>query len=250
MVSKFLPVPLLVIGALASCTTYTPRVEPIPQGTRSTPPESAGAAHTAEQAPAEAAKAPSEAELRKKSREVEYAKLQLEIARLEAENERKSAKQGVEGAERELAAAKAERDQFKKTGLAHELDERALSLDRAKQNVLEAEQELTELETMYKQEEFAGATKELVLTRGRSRLEMSKRDLELNQRRSDQLKNFELKKREKELGERVTKAQQALEEAKARAAKVELAQRLALMRSEHSLADAERELAASQAPAQ
>ena len=188
-----------------------------------------------------AAASKDEAEARKKEREFDYARMQLDLAKMGAESARGAAKAAQGAAERELAAVKAQREHFKKVTVALELDERALSVDRAQQFVLESEQELKELEAMYAAEKFAETTKELVLSRGRSRLEMAKRDLELSQRRLDELKTHEHKQREKELGERVTKAQQAFDDAKAAARRTDLEQRLALLRAEHAFEDAARE---------
>lgn len=205
------------------------------------PAADAAPASAAKSAEAKPAAPKDEGEARKKEREFDYARMQLDLAKLAAESARSAAKAAQGAAERELAAAKASRDHFKKVTIALELDERALALDRAQQSVLEAEQELKELEAMYAGEKFAETTKELVLSRGRSRLEMAKRDLELSQRRLDELKTHEHKQREKELGERVTKTQQAFDDAKAAARRTDLEQRLALLRAEHAFEDAARE---------
>jgi len=204
-----------------------------------------------EAAPTEAtASAPTkpedELEQRKKVRAVEAARLELDIAKLAADSARAGAKAAVGAAERELNAVKAEREHFKKVTVALELDAAGLGVDRAKQSLLESEQELEELQRMYEAETFAEATKELVLARGKARLEMVKRDLDLEQRKLEQLKGFEHKKRDRELGERETKAKLALEAAKSAAKKTDLEQRLALTRAEHALEDAER--AASPVP--
>lgn len=207
----------------------------------SAPVAAASSAEAAKPAETKPAAAKDEAEARKKEREFDYARIQLDLAKMGAESARGAAKAAQGAAERELAAAKASRDHFKKVTVALELDERALSVDRAQQFVLESEQELKELEAMYAGEKFAETTKELVLSRGRSRLEMAKRDLELSQRRLDELKTHEHKQREKELGERVTKAQQAFDDAKAAARRTDLEQRLAVLRAEHAFEDAARE---------
>jgi hypothetical protein len=183
-----------------------------------------------------------EAAKRKKQRDFEYAQLALEAATMDSENERRATSNAIEAAERELKAAKNEQEHFKKKVVPLELDERALAVDRAKQNVLEAREELTELEAMYAQEDFAKATKELVMTRGRSRLAMSERDLGLAERRATMVKEFDHKKREREFADRVKKAENALEDAQARAAKVDVDKRLAVLKAEHALEDAKREL--------
>jgi hypothetical protein len=183
-----------------------------------------------------------EAAQRKKQRDFEYAQLALEAATMDSENERRATGNAIEAAERELKAAKNEQEHFKKKVVPLELDERALAVDRAKQNVLEAREELMELEAMYAQEDFAKATKELVMTRGRSRLAMSERDLGLAERRATMVKEFDHKKREREFADRVKKAENALEDAQARAAKVDVDKRLAVLKAEHALEDAKREL--------
>lgn len=183
-----------------------------------------------------------EGELRKKQREAEYARLQLEIARMEAKNGERELQDQLAAAERELAAASGELDNFSRVAREIETAERGLSLDRSKQNMLEAAQELSELEAMYAQEDFATMTEELVINRGRTRQAMAKRDFELAQRRAEQLRGFEHPKREREMTERVAKAEQALLEAKAKAEKSRVESKLALLKAEHSLDEAEREV--------
>ncbi len=183
-----------------------------------------------------------EAAQRKKQRDFAYAQLALESAKLDAENDLRSGERGVAAAERELEAAERELDHFQKNVKALEVDERALAVERSKQNVVEAAEELAELEAMYAQEDFAKTTKELVMTRGRTRLEMSRRDLALAERRARFLVEFEHAKRAREFEERVTKARNALEEARARLTKQKLDKRLSLLKSEHALEDAQRAL--------
>lgn len=190
-----------------------------------------------------------ESERRKKQRELEYARLQLEIARIEAKNGERALKEELVVAERELAAATAELENFARIAREIESAERVLSLDRSQQNMLEAEQELRELEAMFAQEEFASMTKELVLNRGRVQLAMAKRDFELAQRRAEQVRGFEHPKRERELTERVTKAEQALEEAKSKTDKGRVESKLALLKAEHALDEAERDVVKANEPA-
>ena len=68
-------------------------------------------------------------------------------------------------------------------------------------SLAEAQQELEQLELMYSEEEFADQTKEIVLERGRRRLERTQRDLEL--RRADfatlQEQTLPVERREHEL---------------------------------------------------
>ncbi len=219
---------LVALAGLGSCIGPSVRVE--------------RAASAAESGAAKSDPKSDEAALRKKQREVEYAQLALESARLDAENDLRASERAVAYAERELEAAERELEHYAKNTTALELDERTLSVDRSKQNVVEAAEELAELEAMYAQEDFAKTTKELVMTRGRTRLEMSRRDLALAERRARFLVEFEQRKRMRELEERVTKARHGLEESRARHAKQKLDKRLGLLKSEHAVEDAKRAL--------
>ena len=225
-----LVVPSLLAGlALTSCSTTAATVGAV-------------------EAPKAAAKSdakPDEAAQRKKARDVEYAKLALESARMDAENDARNNRNAVEAAERELRTARAEQEHFEKTVVPLELDERALSVDGARQNVVEAKEELVELEAMYAQEDFAKTTKELVLMRGRKRLEMSERSLALAERRAVIAREFDHKKRAKEHAERVIKAESGLEDARARAKKSAFDRQTALLKAEHALEDAQRALDAA-----
>lgn len=187
-------------------------------------------------------------ELRKKQRELDYAKLQLEITRLDVAADERGAKTAVDNAERDLANAKLERDNFMNTVKPLEIADHTLSLDRSKQYVTESEQELKELETMYSKEEFAGTTKELVLTRGRNRLDMAKRDLDLSKKRNDQMTAFEHPKRERDLTVAVERATQAASEAHAKLDKGTLEHKLTLLKAEHGIEDLQREIEKLQKP--
>lgn len=182
-------------------------------------------------------------ELRKKKHELEYAQIGLEIARLDAQANEIDTRRAIEDAERALALAGRDLDNFQKVVRELETSERALELDRARQNVHESEQELAELEAMYQNEQFAGTTKELVLTRGRSRLEMSKRAYAHAQRRAAQLKDFDHPRREHELAVALEKAEKSLLEAKAKEQRAAVQRRLDAMKAEHAVDDAERAVA-------
>ena len=184
-----------------------------------------------------------EEELRKKRHELVYAEISLEIGRHDAQANELDSRRAVEDAERALELARMDLVNFQKVVRELESSERALDLDRARQNVHESEQELVELEAMYKNEQFAGTTKELVLTRGRTRLEMSRRAYEHAQRRAAQLKDFDHPKREHELALAVDKAEKSLLDAKAKAERAVVQRKLDAMKAEHAVEDAQRAIA-------
>jgi hypothetical protein len=198
--------------------------------------------------PGKADEAKSE-ELRKKKRELDYAKMQLEITRLDVGADERASKIAVDNAERDLATTKAEHDNFVNVLKPLEVAERMLALDGSKQRVVESEQEMKELEGMYAKEDFAGSTKELVLTRGKSHLDMAKRDLDLDKQRVEQMNAFDHPKKEHDLNAAVERATQGAAEAHAKQDKGALEHKLTLLKAEHGIEDLEREIAKLEKPA-
>jgi HlyD family secretion protein len=247
--ARILPLALAAAGLLgcASTSEHPAAPAPEPAAAAQEPPEKEDAekkdAEKKDSAKDAGEKPDKAEELRKKSHELDYARLSLQLARFDAQAGEGEAQKELESAERALAAATVELENFRTTVRELENADRALDLDRAKQNVVEAEQELAELEAMYAQEKFAATTKELVLLRGRSRLEMSKRGLELENRRAAQQRTFEHPKRERELTEAVAKAALARESAARKVERTKLQQKLDLLKAEHSVEDVQAALA-------
>ncbi|MFN0008812.1 MAG: hypothetical protein ACKVXR_13000 [Planctomycetota bacterium] len=178
----------------------------------------------------------------KKEHELEYARMELEIAKLSSAAEEREADASVKEATVKLEAAKKELDNFLNLDKPTQVADRQLSLDRSQQNMEESRQELAELEAMYKQEDFAELTKELVLSRGRKRLEFSQRGYELAKKGQEELMGHELPKKEKELTLAFEKAEKALQEAQARKSRGALEIKLKLMRAEHRVEEVAREI--------
>jgi hypothetical protein len=102
-----------------------------------------------------------------------------------------SAQHAVGLAERDLQLAREELDHF--VNIEKELSraESELSLDRTRGRLDDSRAELQQLLDMYKDEEFAESTKELVITRGKRGLEQSERSLELAEMRAADKREFE-----------------------------------------------------------
>jgi len=202
----------------------------------------------AEEKPAEAKKEEKEkpdkaTELRKKERELDYARRELKITRLAQESEDREIKNAVEDADRKLKEALAERDHFKAIQVALKLDEGKLGIERATEFRERQKQELEELEAMYKQEELATLTKELVIRRSRMDLELAQKTLALEGRKLEALSGHELPKKQRELDDAVVKAEKALAEAKAKDSRHGLEKELKLLKAEHAIDELEREVA-------
>ncbi|QDU84742.1 hypothetical protein Pla163_18560 [Planctomycetes bacterium Pla163] len=122
---------------------------------------------------------------------LEVAEREFEIATLEAEAKLSRSERRVADAERKVKDAELELAGFE-VGRAIQLDREQLSLDRGSNGVEQSEMELAELIAMYEEDDFATTTKELVILRGRMRLEFSRRGFELDQREHAHLVDHEL----------------------------------------------------------
>jgi hypothetical protein len=178
----------------------------------------------------------------KAKREVDYAKIDLDLTKMSTAAEAREGDQSVVEATQKLDAIKKDRDNFKNTETPQKLAERQLDIDRSTQFMDEAKQELDELEGMYKKEEFASLTKELVLSRGKKKLEFAKRGLELAKKNQEQLTNFDLPKKQLELDQGVERAEKSLAEATAKKEKGTLESKLKVMKAEHHVDEAQKAL--------
>ena len=184
--------------------------------------------------------------VQKAQRELEYAKIDLDLAKMSTAAEAREADQSVVEATQKLDAVKKDRDNFKNNETPQKLAEKQLDIDRSTQFTEEAKQELDELEGMYKKEEFASLTKELVLSRGKKKLEFAKRGLELAKKNQDQLTNFDLPKKQLELDQSVERAEKALAEANAKKEKSALESTLKVKKAEHHVDEAQKALEKAQ----
>ncbi|HUR29703.1 MAG TPA: hypothetical protein VM509_16045 [Planctomycetota bacterium] len=188
----------------------------------------------------EAAKKKAERKAQKKARETTYARMELALAEMEAENDLRDAKFDVEHARQDLEAAQRELDHFQRQAKPLELEDSQLDVDRSIESALERQQELDELTSMYKKDEVAKMTKELVLQRGKKTMEFAQRELELDKKRAASKKEHDLTVKERDLTLAVAKAQQEAGSAEAKLKKVQAHNELELLRARHKLEDAER----------
>jgi hypothetical protein len=179
-----------------------------------------------------------EEKLKKKEREVDDARLQLTIAKQETQAAERKAKDDVEEAEYTLGKAKEALDHFQKVTRGLELSRADLGFDRAKQRAEESKAELEELMSMYKKEDFAALTKELVLTRGQKNLEFANRALEQERIEQAATRDVELPRKEKDLQLALHKAENKLREEKADQQKLTNENELKMRKAERAVDDA------------
>jgi hypothetical protein len=182
-------------------------------------------------------------QIEKKEHELACARLELDVARMAVGADEREAHMRVVETERKLEMAKADRDNYKNVESVLASTEAQLHLDEAKERLDEARQELTELEKTYAQEKFAEITKELVLARGKARVQLAEKGLELAQKKLAEQRDVEQPKKLAELGLALDKAQHEANEAHAREERTATEKKLKIMKAEQAIQENEHALA-------
>jgi hypothetical protein len=182
-------------------------------------------------------------QIEKKEHELACARLELDVARLAVGAEEREAHMHVVETERKLEMAKADRDNYKNVESVLASTEAQLHLDEAKERLDEARQELTELEKTYAQEKFAEITKELVLARGKARVQLAEKGLDLTQKKLAHQRDVEQPKKLAELTLALDKAQHEANEAHAKEERAATEKKLKLMKAEQVIQENEHALA-------
>ena len=238
---------LLLAALCSSCvfaydTNDRDKKKPVAQDSA---PAAAGAA---EASSPEAAK---QAELKalKKEREKTYANLELALAEMDAERELLSAQLDLERAQNSLKAAQRDLEYFQKVERPLEMEDQQMDLDRSAQSAHERQMELDEIMAMYKKDDFAKLTKELVVQREKFRMEMAQRELALAKKKASDKQQHAWAVKELDLSLALKKAQDGVSDAQARLKKTQAKNELELMRARHKVEDAQRPEEGAAAPA-
>ena len=149
----------------------------------------------------------------------------------------------VAKAERELALETERLHVFTGLTAPNRIQQAQLDLVRAEDRATEAREEFEQLQKMYAEDDFADGTKEIVLERGRRRLERSQEDLRLRRDRFTILteKTIPLEAADHEW--KVEQKQQAVEKAHRAADSSALDKHIAGMKAEAEVASLEAEIA-------
>ena len=176
----------------------------------------------------------------KKERTVTYARMELALAEMDAELELRDARLDLERASQGLQAAQRELDHFTKVERPLELEDQQMDVERSAESALEQKQELEELMKMYKAEDFAKMTKELVLQRGKFQMDMAQRESDLTKKRAADKQAHALAVKELELSLALKKAQDGVNSAESKLKKTQAKNELELMRARHKLDDSQK----------
>ena len=178
-------------------------------------------------------------ELTKKARDlthtVKMAELKLKIAEFDVQISDDGAEAAVRKAKHDLLLARSALTHFDAFVAPSRLAQAQIALDSAKNRAEQAKDEYNELVAMYKQEEFAEMTKELVLKRGRHSMDIAGRALKLQADKMNDLKKTVLPRERTVLAGKLDAADAAMAQGK-------LKQRKAMIQSQVTLAEAAHQL--------
>lgn len=232
---------LLPIVLLTAACVSTPKSEPQVEAPKEQPKAAA---------PAEAAAKPDEAEIKAKAKELDQKRFDLEnkrselkIERMERESSARGARENIEDAEMRRQKAAAGLENFLKVEKPHQLALFALQLDRGAQRLKEEQEELNELLAMYKNEDFADLTKELVINRAKAAIAFAERDLELDKQEVENKKAHDLAWKQKGLEQDLLEAERALRGAKEAEERGKLKAQVEARKSEREIDQLEKDIA-------
>lgn len=151
-------------------------------------------------------------------------------------------RQKAQRLEQDLARQEREREAFTRFGEEQWLKGRALDLRQRLHKQANLEDELTQLDKMYRESTIAGDTKDIVLERTRREVEMGKEGLELARRGEQMLKEFEHPLHVEKLQRDLERLRQDLEVHRAAAANGERQKALELAQAERGARDTEEHL--------
>ena len=224
-----------LLSTLAACASNAPAEKP-------------AVAPAKEAAPAAKDEAKADS-IKKKEREINYASLQLHLTELEQEADVRGQQHAIKDAERGVTKAEEELSDYLKSLKPIEDKERALNVDQQTEGLRETQQEYDELESMYKGEDFAKKTKELVLSRGKARLEFNKRGIDISADRRKFQDDVQTPRKERDLRDALEHARTALEDARSGAERKKLSNELQMLRAKDGLEDLQKELEGLKKPA-
>jgi hypothetical protein len=163
---------------------------------------------------------------------VEIARLQLAVAEQRAETARLRK-------EKELELQRGELAQFDESEAPNRLAKAKLELARRRDALAEQEEELAQLEMMYEQQDLSDKTREIVLARGKRRVERAQEELAIAERETTALESRTLPRERGKLALEIEIKERELLESKSDAEATLLEKRLALRAAEDAIAAAE-----------
>lgn len=183
-----------------------------------------------------------EKEWKHKVRDLEYAEISVRTTAIDRQIRTMGFEAELARAEKDVEKHKKNLEQHTKETAPRELEERKIGVDHNVYRAEEAKDELAELESMYKADEFAKATKELVIKRGRRGVEMADRSLAVARRELAELETHTMPQRERELRDQLADAERTLQKARLEADKARIELDVAQRQADDRVADLKQEV--------
>jgi len=180
----------------------------------------------------------------KMTRDLEVARQKLAKARLAREHAEIDHRIRVGKATIELEIERRKLERFEKHEVPLRIERAELSLRRAQDSVTENEEELVQLEALYKDEEFADHTREIVVERARRRLERSRTDLDFRKRDLADLRQRKIPIETAERAAKLDQKEREIEKLNREGERSGLQNEIGVMSAEADAARIEAELAA------
>lgn len=179
----------------------------------------------------------------KLNRELPIAKEEVAKAKLAVDIQTASNKESIERAQVDRDLAERKLRELSEKHAPVRLDRGRLDLQNAKDWTQESEEELAQLEIMYKESDLADKTREIVIQRAKRRLESSRKNLELKGRELDNLEKATLPTESEDLRLALLQKAQALDSAKRQADADLRGKKIELMKAESEVVRIEAEIA-------
>lgn len=181
--------------------------------------------------------------VKKLEHDLRVARLKVELAELDAQIKTGTAEAALAKSSRELDLAKQALGHFDTVISPTRITEAKIAFDAVKNRAEQAKDEYAELVAMYKQEEFAEMTKELVLKRGRNQLDLAERRLKVQAKKMQDLEKNILPRERRVLSGKAEDAGSALTRARLSHKKTELEIRIAAAEAHHKVESVRSDLA-------
>lgn len=173
----------------------------------------------------------------------DLARMRLDRARIDAEQQQMDAALAADKARFDLDAAKKALDHFTQVEAPQKKAREELSLQQMVDAATEQEEELAQLEMMYKNDDLADKTKEIVLARTKRRLERVRTSLALQKQELNDLLTVQQPLQQDKLMQAVRDAEAALRRATVAAKTGQMDKTMAIHSQELEVQKLEREIA-------
>ena len=185
--------------------------------------------------------------LEETKRSLEIAKMKLEVAKMSQKSEEIEQDVALTKARSERDLAERQMRQFTEIDMPRRLEEGRLHLQEGKDGLQDAKEELAQLEDMYKDGDLADKTREIVLNRGRRRVERTTKWLSLQEIELRSLETFHLPVEKEKLTLSLTEKKEALAKAERDTAKSKAERAIGTREAENEVTKQESEVAEASA---